>query len=474
MWSWVYLVTVLLACGWFAEPAAANVVGSDYHNFNPSLSTVDVTTVHTGKTLGRGRLGLGLFLDNAINTLPYFNLENEDNRDVEKSYNDSVTSLELQAIYGITDIWDIAIAAPYVVYQSLKDEQQPHGYFKRLGNTEIRLSTKVHLIQLGIYDAALVGIANYNRVEDNPYTGNVSWPAQSLELAQTLSFGLVQWSVNLGYRWREGTSDENLKDEENLPIDPFNDQILASTALVLDLPVTDLDVIGEIYGSYARQDVSSFSPRNPSVLEDTLGVRYPLPYNLQWHAGIGTEMRHAVASSDFRVYTGLRWVVDTRRPAVPAAAAAPAPVAPALPPAPAIPVSERSPDAMFELDDIYFKFDSTELRVAAGYRVMELLAQALRERPIDRVVIEGHACSLGSDAYNMDLSDRRANSVEHWLIVNNGVPPEKLVTVAWGERHPKFSNAQESTRMLNRRVTFKIFYSPRTAQSPQAPARLNH
>jgi OOP family OmpA-OmpF porin len=147
-------------------------------------------------------------------------------------------------------------------------------------------------------------------------------------------------------------------------------------------------------------------------------------------------------------------------------------MAPAIPIS--LPVSQRSPDAMFELDEIYFKFDSTDIRVAEGYHIMELLAQALRERPIDRVLIEGHACALGSDAYNMKLSDRRANSIEQWLIDRQNVAPEKLLTVAWGERHPRYSNAQESTRMLNRRVTFKIFYKPRMTNLPQAAARPAH
>lgn len=467
MWSWKKNSGLGLACSLLAGPLAANVIGTDYHNFNPSLSTVDVTTVHTARTLGRGRLGLGLFVDHAVNTLPYFNEEASDNRDVEKSFNDYITTVELQAVYGITDSWDIALAAPYIVYQSLKDDKQPHGYFKRLGNTEIRLSSKLGLLRWGILDLAAVGTVNYNRVEDNPYTGDTAFPSQSLELIQTLDLGLVDWSLNLGYRWRSGRVDS--LEDETLPIDPFDDQLLASTALVVDLPATELDLVGEVYGSYARQDVSRFSPRNPSVLEGLAGIRYPLPYDLQWHAGAGTEMRHAVASADIRFYTGLRWVTDLRRADRRPVATAPA-VAPAIPAA--VPITDRYPDAIFELDDIYFKFDSTELRRAEGYRVMELLAQALRERPIDRVVIEGHACALGSDAYNMNLSDKRAHSIERWLIDNNGVPPEKLLTVAWGERSPKWSNAQESTRMLNRRVAFKIFYKPRPREA--APAALAH
>jgi hypothetical protein len=54
----------------FAQSAQANVVGSEHQNFSPSLSMVDVASVHTGRTVGRGRLGLGLFVNTAVNP-PY-------------------------------------------------------------------------------------------------------------------------------------------------------------------------------------------------------------------------------------------------------------------------------------------------------------------------------------------------------------------------------------------------------------------
>ena len=103
---------------------------------------------------------------------------------------------------------------------------------------------------------------------------------------------------------------------------------------------------------------------------------------------------------------------------------------------------------------------------------MEQLSLALREKPIERVVIEGHACALGTDDYNLALSDRRAESIERWLIQNQGVPPERLVTVGWGERQPKENNVTEASRMLNRRVTFKIYYQALVGDpAPQATAQ---
>lgn len=451
----------------FAQSAQANVVGSEHQNFSPSLSMVDVASVHTGRTVGRGRLGLGLFVNTAVNTLPYFNQEETDNRDRRKNLNDTITILDLNLVYGILDGWDISLAAPYIIQQSLQEDNQLHGYFSRLGHTELRLSTKVALASFWNVDLAALGHANYNRVEDNPYTGDVDWPSLSLEVAATMDFGLVDWSVNAGYRWHRGEADPEL--QAKLPIKPIGDQWLASTAVTLDIPATDLDIVGEIYGTYARQDFSAFSPRNPSVLEGLAGVRYPLGPDWQLHAGAGAEMRHAVSSADFRAYVGVRWMTDTRRHEIPLPAVTPAPTAPQ----PVfMSISDLNPDAVFELEDVYFYFDSTAIRDPKGYEILEKLTAALKEKPIERVVIEGHACAMGSDDYNFALSDRRAESIERWLIQNQGIAPEKLVTVGWGERKPKMSNAVESSRMMNRRVMFKIYYQTRPGEpAPSAPVQ---
>ncbi len=469
MYGGALSIIATITCLLLAGQVRANVIGSDFRNFNPSMSTQDVTTVHTGRTIGRGRLGLGLFIDNAVNTLPYFDDPTQPNRDTNKSFNDYVTSVETQAVIGILDNWDFGIAAPAVVYQSFKDDEQNHGYFSRLGNTELRLSTKVGLLAIEHFSVAAVGTFNYNRVQDNPYTGELKWPSQSLELVTSLDRGGVEWSINVGYRWRQDRSDPDLRD--TLPIDPYVDQLLGSTSLVFDLPGTEFDLVSEVFGSKARNDRSSASPRNPSILEGQLGFRRPLPFDLQWHAGVGTELQHAVSSADFRMYTGVRWIVDLFPKVESTAEQSPQ----VVPQAPAIPVSiiDRSPDRTFELDEIYFQFDSTEIRDPAGYKVMEKLTQALQEGEIERVVIEGHTCAMGSDDYNIDLSDRRANAIERWLIVNNRVPPEKLVTVAWGERNIKIKSKQEEIRRLNRRVTFKIFYRGTPPQAP-APAQLAH
>ncbi|MCX6130317.1 MAG: OmpA family protein [Proteobacteria bacterium] len=453
---------------WTLQPILANVTGSELQNFNAAYTSVDGATVHSARTLGRGRLNLGLFGNNAINTLPYFNQEGTDNPDQDKSFNNSVTGLEMDASYGISSFWDFSLALSSFVGQTVDNDSALHGYFARLGVTEIRFASKFNLIDSQSFALAVLGTANLNRLQNNPYSGNTTWPAYSAELLGTLNFAWLTWNTNFGYRWHKGEPDPEIK--KILPIERFGDQLVASTGVEIDLPGTKLDLLAEIYGSYAQVDFSSFSPRNSSVLEGLVGGRYPLSDEWQVHAGYGAEMRHSISSADYRVYAGVRWMTDLMPKSQPSSGESSPAMAPTVLLAPEVPVSARVADAVIEMDDIYFQFNSSELSDPRASAVMQQLQSALQgERRVERVVIEGHACAIGSDDYNFDLSDHRAETIERWLMHNFGVAPEKLVTVAWGEKRPKASNLTESGRRLNRRVSFKIYYElPRITPAASA------
>jgi outer membrane protein OmpA-like peptidoglycan-associated protein len=467
----------LVATAWLlTAKAEANITGSGLQNFNPSYTPADNVTVHNAKTMGAGRLSLGLFANNAVNTLPYFDQAGQANIDQKKSFNNSVTGMEVAVSYGVTSFWDISLAMPSYVAQTVENDEQLHGYFTRLGVTELRLATKFQLLATDALTVGILGTANHNRVQNNPYSGNMQWPAFSLEVLGTLDFGFMSWSNNVGYRWHHGEPTDEL--QEVLPVQRFGDQWVASTGVDVKLPATKLTVQGEIYGSYSKEDFSSFSPRNSSVLEGLVGLKYPLAEDWSLYGGYGSEMRHAISSADYRIYAGVRWMTDLTPRKLAVVEAAPTPVAPIVP-VMGRAITERTPDAIFELDAIYFEFDSTTIRDPQAYEIMQRLKELLQNsRTIDRVVIEGHACALGSDGYNFALSDRRADHIERWLMQNYGVSPEKLLAVGWGERKPKVSNAIESSRMLNRRVTFKIYYQmpgmPEPLGSPIVQAEQTH
>jgi outer membrane protein OmpA-like peptidoglycan-associated protein len=103
---------------------------------------------------------------------------------------------------------------------------------------------------------------------------------------------------------------------------------------------------------------------------------------------------------------------------------------------------------------VTFAFNSSDLN-AQFHPVLDKVATTLAE--YDKTVIEvaGHTDSVGSDTYNQQLSERRANSVAAYLAAH-GVPQPRMVTVGAGEGHPVASNDTEEGRAANRRVEITI------------------
>src|SRR5690606_34301163 len=102
--------------------------------------------------------------------------------------------------------------------------------------------------------------------------------------------------------------------------------------------------------------------------------------------------------------------------------------------------------------NIQFEFDTSVLKTES-YSTLDRLSSELRESGAT-VTLDGHASAEGSEAYNMTLSQDRANSVKQYL-VNSGVDAAKVNTQAFGESAPISSNATEEGRVLNRRVEIK-------------------
>jgi outer membrane protein OmpA-like peptidoglycan-associated protein len=451
------LRTAAFCSGFVSSAVLANIVGSDLQNFVPAPSSVDGVTVNNALTLGQGRLGLGLFVDYATNTLPYFRESDGTTRDREKEFNDSVTTLDLQAAYGLTNWWDISVAAPFIIDQQQGEDDEPHGYYGRKGLLGYRVGTKLRVMELGPFALGIVANAVYNRVQDNPYS-QIRWPSTSLELAASLNMGRWLLTANAGYRWRQGEPGDSIR--ETLPVERFGDQAIYSAGAVLPLG-SAVAVMAEVYGARNWDEFSEESPRSTTINEALLGLRIDVTPSIQWHAGAGAETQHSISSPDLRAYTGIRWTIGEEK--VAAAPVAAAPLAQNV-------VYEEAPkpDAVIDLDDVHFAFDSFEIRDPKAAEIMQRLSELMRLHPdIDRVVVEGHTCDIGSDHYNMKLSDRRAHAVEKWLVNRYGIDRRKLRSIGWGEWQPKVANADAMSRKMNRRVSFKIYF-----QKDQADERM--
>lgn len=109
------------------------------------------------------------------------------------------------------------------------------------------------------------------------------------------------------------------------------------------------------------------------------------------------------------------------------------------------PVKTASVTATFELN-------SSELTPETK-KHLSTVAEALNSQDLAPQCFQlaGHTCDLGDDAYNLDLSRKRAQSVKDYL-VSQGVAADRLVITGYGETSPMIPNESQTAREKNRRV----------------------
>lgn len=106
--------------------------------------------------------------------------------------------------------------------------------------------------------------------------------------------------------------------------------------------------------------------------------------------------------------------------------------------------------------DLLFAFDSAKLNPADKAKLDTIVARLRNEAPSARLSVTGHTDSVGSDAYNLKLSEKRAKSVADYL-VTSGIPADSVQSVGGaGESQPVADNKTAEGRALNRRVEIVI------------------
>lgn len=106
------------------------------------------------------------------------------------------------------------------------------------------------------------------------------------------------------------------------------------------------------------------------------------------------------------------------------------------------------------LNNIFFDFAKSSLR-SESFPELNRVVRFLNDNPAVRIKIAGHTDNVGSDAFNMQLSEERAFSVKSYLL-ENGIPAERLKSKGFGMHKPIATNETDEGRQLNRRVEFEI------------------
>jgi OmpA-OmpF porin, OOP family len=120
------------------------------------------------------------------------------------------------------------------------------------------------------------------------------------------------------------------------------------------------------------------------------------------------------------------------------------------------------------LDKVQFEFNKAAIK-AESFDLLNEVAEVIARNPdAGRVEIQGHTDDRGRPAYNLDLSQRRADAVREYLI-GRGVPAERLISKGFGMTAPITTNQTEDGRAANRRVEFVLIDQAQQAIEEPAP-----
>ncbi len=108
----------------------------------------------------------------------------------------------------------------------------------------------------------------------------------------------------------------------------------------------------------------------------------------------------------------------------------------------------------YRLHNIYFAFNSADI-LSSSQKVLDEFIVFLNDHPTMTISIEGHTDNVGSDEFNLILSENRAKAVYNYL-VNNGIDANRLQYKGFGETAPIATNETEEGRAMNRRTEFVI------------------
>jgi outer membrane protein OmpA-like peptidoglycan-associated protein len=407
----------------FVLPQFAHAANSfDSISFKPTTDHGYYLTVEQSETLGKWGYAFGLTTEFSNDSVVAFTQNKTRIRDV---INEQV-AMHVGGAIGLLDWLNAGLLVGFVPYHNFNAPTTgAAANGARMG--DIRLNLKARILDNKKYPVglAIVPFVTFPTGSDSHFVGNGTVTGGANVVVESPRFrDKFSAALNLGV---QGRKTATLSTGSSI-----GTQFLLGAAVnyaVLEY----LHLIAEVNG---WTPFGKFWKDNVRNLEGNGAVRW-LPRSvkgMQVTVGGGTGILDGIGAPDYRVFG----MVAYRRP------------------------SEEKPPVREEIirtNKVHFEFDKSRIK-PKSYPVLDHIAHLILSRnDIEHVRVEGHTDYMGSDAYNIGLSNRRANSVMKYLI-KKGVPKSMLSAEGKGERVPIADNATKRGRALNRRVEFHLRLKP--------------
>jgi outer membrane protein OmpA-like peptidoglycan-associated protein len=427
-----------------ASHLSANVISSDFQTFNPTTSGVDFVSVYSAETLHPGILSLGLFVHTAANSLPEFKNQKPHNYNDGKIRNQAWFA-DLGIGLGLGKNWDMGVSLPSTISQDIRTKTERIEYATG-GINELRFNTKYRF--LGQRNHAMAAGLNLsqNLIKSNPYAGEGSGPTLTGEIIAHTTLNKLRLAMNLGYRKKNpGKAVASIP----VPIVPYSDQYIYSAALSQHFPNIDSKIILEVYGSQAVDEDKSAFEKLQNTAELLAAWKWDASNQLSVLIGGAKGVMNHPVSPDWRAFVGVHYsmgplwskqVITTRSTTVENTS-----------------LSSIKQPIQLQLKGIHFALGSHEQVSQGSHAILQQAAEKIRSYgTFQKVIIEGHTDSVGSEESNQLLSERRAEAVKNFLIRQHGFDANTLESVGYGESRPIADNENYQGRAANRRVEVRI------------------
>ncbi len=476
-----------------AEPPAESALGLNVQRFDPASPAGGFAVTPSARQLAPGRVEAALIADWAFRPLQ-LSAPDGDRLVLAEAGIDHLVAVHLRAGVGVTK-WlqvdvgmpavQVVLAQPSALFDDAKPETLATGdviaevAFRPLGEDSV----------LGLAIRPFVTVPTGSSAAYLTH-GMVTFGGKLVLSATAGPVHLAGWG---GYRYMPTSSTVS----RTLAVD---DEVMYGLGAGFDLAPDTLRLNLEGFGSTvaapgrALTEPHAFTGRLHSAAEAVASLRFHHPSGIVGLVGGGAGLTAAPGAPAARAFLSLGYTPFPERPSEPD----PVPVLVLdLPPEPVpelptlAPVRDRDGDGIFDpvdacpdepetyndfededgcpdqlrvvvradrieiLDRVLFYVDEARIK-PESFEILDQVTAVLLDNPrILKVRVEGHTDSDGSDAYNLELSDRRAAAVVAYL-VERGIERERLMSEGLGESRPLVPNDSPANKQENRRVEFHI------------------
>jgi outer membrane protein OmpA-like peptidoglycan-associated protein len=422
---------LLLVLTVFVMPAtvhAAYVSRFDALVYDPTVDGGSYFTVYDTATLDAWQGHLGFSLDYANRPLQFSGTGAFVGR--RQSVIDHMATLNTFGALGFTDWFNVGLRVPVVLYNWFYSDEPvaaPSGTPDKaamMGDLEVVM--KFRLIDIEKHPVGLAFVPRMTLPSGDVvrYTGTGHFTGGGTLAFEFAPIDKLHFGLNAGAMMRDTVT------RHGVTMGP-----LATYGLGVNYQFhRRWAVIAESFGSTTFDNL--FSTRN-SPLEAGAGVRHVfgdsgLSLDLAGTAGL----IDGVGSPRFRAFATLGWTSGRKEPKP-------------------LPDPRIKDNKIILWGKIFFDTDKATIK-PVSYPVLDDVVDVLTKHPeITLVEIQGHTDNRASDAYNMKLSQARAESAQNYL-VQHGILASRLRAVGFGERLPIASNDNEMGMSQNRRTEFII------------------